>query len=139
ADAARRGDVVRLLWDVCQIPDFRRASGGGHARFLGEVFRRLRRAGRLDDDWIDGHIARLDRADGAIDTLTGRIAQIRTWTYIADRGDWVHDAAAWQARARAIEDRLSDALHDRLTQRFVDRRTTALVKGLRGRDALVTG
>ncbi len=140
ADAAASGrDVVRLLWDVCQIPDFRRAASGGHARFLGEVFRRLLAQGRLDDDWIDGHIARLDRADGDIDTLTGRIDQIRTWTYIAHRADWARDAALWQARARAIEDRLSDALHERLTQRFVDRRTTALVKGLSAKDALAAG
>ncbi len=126
-------DAVRRLWDVCQIPDFRRGAGAGHARFLAGVWRRLHAAGRLPDDWIASHITRLDRPDGDIDTLTGRIDHIRTWTYIAHRADWLHDAGHWQGVTRAIEDRLSDALHDRLTQRFVDRRTTALVKGLKGK------
>jgi ATP-dependent RNA helicase SUPV3L1/SUV3 len=126
------GDV-RRLWDVCQIPDFRRDAGGGHARFVAGVWRRLAGGGRLPDDWIASHIARLDRVDGDIDTLTGRIDHIRTWTYISHRADWLEDAGHWQGLTRAVEDRLSDALHDRLTQRFVDRRTTALVKGLRGK------
>ncbi len=138
ADAARQRDVVRLLWDVCQIPDFRRAAGGSHARFLAEVFRHLAASGHLSDDWINGHITRLDCVDGDIDTLTGRIDHVRTWTYIAHRADWIGDAPAWQARTRALEDRLSDALHDRLTQRFVDRRTTALVKGLRAQGIMST-
>ena len=131
ADIAARPDTVRLLWEVCGIPDFRHAAGPGHARFLAQVFRRLAVAGRLEDDWIAAQIARLDRADGDIETLTGRIDHIRTWTYISHRADWVRDAGQWQGRTRVIEDRLSDALHDRLTQRFVDRRTTALVKGLK--------
>jgi ATP-dependent RNA helicase SUPV3L1/SUV3 len=126
-------DDVRRLWDVCQIPDFRRAASGSHARFLSSVWRRLAGGARLPDDWIAQHIARLDRSDGDIDTLTGRIDHIRTWTYIAHRADWLNDAAHWQGLTRAVEDRLSDALHDRLTQRFVDRRTTALVKGLKAK------
>ena len=133
ADSARTRDDVRRLWDVCQIPDFRRAAGGGHARFLGGVYRRLMAGGRLDDDWINSHITRLERSDGDIDTLTGRIDHIRTWTYIAHRAEWLNDAAHWQARTRAVEDKLSDALHERLTQRFVDRRTTALVRGLKAK------
>jgi ATP-dependent RNA helicase SUPV3L1/SUV3 len=132
ADSAQSVDDVRRLWDVCQIPDFRRAAGGGHARFLTSVYRRLIKDHRLNDDWINRNITRLDRADGDIETLTGRIDHIRTWTYIAHRADWLGDAGHWQGRTRAVEDRLSDALHDRLTQRFVDRRTTALVRGLKG-------
>ncbi len=137
AQAAISADRVRLLWEVCQVPDFRGRAGPQHARFLGAVFRRLVVGDALPDDWIARNIDRLDRADGDIETLTGRIDQIRTWTYIAHRADWTRDTAAWQARTRAVEDKLSDALHDRLTQRFVDRRTTALVKGLRGADTLV--
>ncbi|MDH3241526.1 MAG: helicase-related protein [Alphaproteobacteria bacterium] len=137
AQAAASADRVRLLWEVCQVPDFRGRAGPQHARFLAAVFRRLVAGGTLPDDWIARNIDRLDRADGDIETLTGRIDQIRTWTYIAHRADWTGDHAAWQARTRAVEDKLSDALHDRLTQRFVDKRTTALVKGLRGADALV--
>src|SRR5262249_41983940 len=85
---------------------------------------------RLPIDWIAGQMANLDRADGDIDSLMTRIAHIRTWTYITHRGDWVEDAPAWQDRARGIEDRLSDALHERITQRFVDRRSAFLVRQL---------
>ncbi len=138
ADSARTRDDVMRLWDVCQIPDFRLAAGGGHARFLGGVYRRLMATGRLEDDWINSHISRLERSDGDIDTLTGRIDHIRTWTYIAHRAEWLNDAAHWQARTRAVEDKLSDALHERLTQRFVDRRTTALVRGLKGTADMVS-
>jgi ATP-dependent RNA helicase SUPV3L1/SUV3 len=137
AAAASGPDQVRLLWEVCQIPDFRRQAGAQHARFLASVFRYLTGGGTLPDDWIARNIARLDRADGDIDTLTGRIDHIRTWTYISHRADWMSDGAEWQARTRAVEDKLSDALHDRLTQRFVDKRTTALVKGLKARGQLL--
>ena len=136
AEAATGPDQVRLLWEVCQIPDFQRQAGAQHARFLASVFRYLARGGTLPDDWIAGNIGRLDRVDGDIETLTGRIDHIRTWTYISHRADWMGDGAEWQARTRAVEDKLSDALHDRLTQRFVDRRTTALVKGLRAKGDL---
>ena len=137
AEAVSGPDQVRLLWEVCQIPDFRRQAGAQHARFLASVFRYLAPGGTLPDDWIARNIGRLDRVDGDIETLTGRIDHIRTWTYISHRADWVGDGAEWQARTRAVEDNLSDALHDRLTQRFVDRRTTALVKGLKAKGQLM--
>jgi ATP-dependent RNA helicase SUPV3L1/SUV3 len=137
ARTASGPDQVRLLWEVCQIPDFRGRNGAQHARFLASVFRYIAEGGTLPDDWIARNIDRLDRADGDIETLTGRIDQIRTWTYISHRADWVRDDGAWQARTRAVEDKLSDALHDRLTQRFVDKRTTALVKGLRAKGELL--
>jgi ATP-dependent RNA helicase SUPV3L1/SUV3 len=123
--------AVRLLWEVCQIPDFRKALTDSHTRLVGHCFRHL--AGfeqRLPTSWIAGQIVNLDRVDGDIDTLMARIAHIRTWTYITHRGDWVDNATAWQERARAIEDRLSDALHDRITQRFVDRRSAFLIRQL---------
>jgi ATP-dependent RNA helicase SUPV3L1/SUV3 len=116
---------------VCQIPDFRKALTDSHTRLVGHCFRHL--AGfeqRLPTSWIAGQIVNLDRVDGDIDTLMARIAHIRTWTYITHRGDWVDNATAWQERARAIEDRLSDALHDRITQRFVDRRSAFLIRQL---------
>jgi ATP-dependent RNA helicase SUPV3L1/SUV3 len=135
--AASGPDQVRLLWEVCQIPDFRGRTGTQHARFLASVFRYLAEGGTLPEDWIAQDINRLDRADGDIEMLTGRIDQIRTWTYISHRADWIRDDSAWQARTRAVEDKLSDALHDRLIQRFVDKRTTALVKGLRAKGELM--
>lgn len=139
ADAASGTAMVRLLWEVCQIPDFNRARGPRHARFLGQIFRHLIALGALPDDWVGARIARLDRTDGDIDTLTARIEQIRTWTYISHRADWMRDAGHWQGLTRDMENRLSDALHDRLTQRFVDRRTTALIKGLKGKAGLSAG
>jgi len=87
----------------------------------------------LPTDWVAGQLVRLERFDGDIDTLMARIAHTRTWTYILHRTDWIDDAASWQDRARLIEDRLSDALHERLTQRFVDRRSAILVRS-RGQD-----
>jgi len=124
---------VRLLWEVCQIPDFRKMMSDSHARFLAQCFLHL--AGpteRLPSGWIAGQIAQLDRVDGDIDTLMTRIAHIRTWTYITHRTDWVDSSADWQDRARGIEDRLSDALHESITQRFVDRRSAFLVRHLAG-------
>jgi len=123
--------AVRLLWEVCQIPDFRKALTDSHTRLLGLCFRHL--AGfeqLLPTDWIAGQMTNLDRVDGDIDTLMARIAHTRTWTYITHRGDWVDNATEWQERARSIEDRLSDALHDRITQRFVDRRSALLIRQL---------
>jgi ATP-dependent RNA helicase SUPV3L1/SUV3 len=126
-ELAAHPGAVRLLWEVCQIPDFRKVMADSHTRLLGHCFLHL--AGpeqRLPTAWIAGQMANLDCADGDIDALMARIAHIRTWTYITHRGDWVEDAAAWQERARGIEDRLSDALHDRITQRFVDRRSALI-------------
>jgi ATP-dependent RNA helicase SUPV3L1/SUV3 len=123
--------AVHLLWEVCQIPDFRKVLNDSHLRLLGQCFIHL--AGpeqRLPTGWIAGQMANLDCVSGDIDTLMARIAHIRTWTYITHRGDWVEDAGALQERARGIEDRLSDALHDRITQRFVDRRSAFLVRQL---------
>jgi ATP-dependent RNA helicase SUPV3L1/SUV3 len=126
---ARHPGAVRLLWEVCQIPDFRKVMTESHTRLLAHCFLHL--AGpqeRLPLDWIAEQIGHLDRVDGDIDTLMARIAHIRTWTYITHRGDWVEDAPAWQERARGIEDRLSDALHERITERFVDRRSSFLIR-----------
>jgi ATP-dependent RNA helicase SUPV3L1/SUV3 len=136
-DAAR----VRLLWDVCQIPDFGKVSGDGHARLLAQIYRYLAGlagtpAGRLPNEWVAQQVDRVNRSDGDLETLMQRIANIRTWTYVAHRGDWLAAAAEWQERTRAIEDKLSDALHERLIQRFVDRRTASLVGRLKERQHL---
>jgi len=123
--------AVRLLWEVCQIPDFRKTLSDQHTRLLAQIYRHLMQGeGKLPEDWVAQHLDGLDRTEGDIDTLVQRIAHVRTWTYVTHRADWLADTAQWQARARQIEDRLSDALHDSLTQRFVDRRTAALVKRL---------
>ncbi|MGH7061780.1 MAG: helicase-related protein, partial [Stellaceae bacterium] len=131
ARLATHPGAVRLLWEVCQIPDFRKVMSESHTRLLLHCFTHL--AGpdeRLPTPWIARQMASLDRTEGDIDTLMARIAHIRTWTYITHRSDWVEGAAGWQERARGIEDRLSDALHERITQRFVDRRSAFLVRRL---------
>jgi len=121
--------ALRLLWEVCQVPDFRKVMPDIHVRLLRRVYLHLAsNEARLPADWIGGHIAQVDDVNGDIDTLTQRIAHIRTWTYISHRADWLDDAAHWQGLARAIEDRLSDALHARLLQRFVDRRASVMAK-----------
>ncbi|MCB1834744.1 MAG: disulfide oxidoreductase, partial [Geminicoccaceae bacterium] len=123
---------VRLLWQVCQIPDFRKMLTDAHIQLLATVFNHLTGpAGVLPDDWVARMIAGLDRMDGDIDTLVNRIAHIRTWTYLSHRDAWLRDPRHWQGLAREVEDRLSDALHERLTQKFVDKRTAALLRSMR--------
>ena len=127
AEHASNPAAVRLLWEVCQIPDFRKVMPDHHAALLRQVYLHLMDdGGCLPEDWVAGHINRLDNIAGDIDTLTMRLAHIRTWTYIGHRGDWLADSRHWQERGRAIEDRLSDALHQRLMQRFVDQRQAVL-------------
>ncbi|SKA03216.1 ATP-dependent RNA helicase SUPV3L1/SUV3 [Enhydrobacter aerosaccus] len=130
---------VKLLWEVCQVPDFRKTMTEEHTHLLGELFQHLTQGGeRLPEDWIESHVKRLERYDGDIDTLMARIAHVRTWTYISHRADWIQRAAHWQERARAIEDKLSDVLHQRLTQRFVDRRAALLVRRLHDEGEMTT-
>ncbi len=129
---------VRLLWEVCQIPDFRKILAEAHTRLIGQIYRHLvGPTERLPTDWVARQVQALDRTEGDIDTLTQRIAHCRTWAYVAHRPDWVDDAGHWRERARAIEDRLSDALHERLTQRFVDRRAAVLTQRLAGGEEMV--
>ena len=137
--SARLGDAraVKLLWDVCNIPDFRGISHGEHADLLGKIFEFLHEARRVPDDWLARQVKRIDRTDGDIDTLSKRLAFIRTWTYVAQRTGWVDDESHWRGATRAVEDRLSDALHNALTLRFVDRRTSVLLRRLKQRESLV--
>jgi len=133
---SRPGDV-KLLWDICCIPDFRGISHVEHATLLARIFGFLQDLNRVPDDWLAQQVNRLDRTDGDIDTLSKRLAYIRTWTYVAQRKNWVDDETHWRGATRAVEDRLSDALHERLTQRFVDRRTSVLLRRLKQKEGLV--
>lgn len=130
-DMAKGQKAVELLWDVCQIPDYRKIAPANHADMLNTIYTHLMQDGAIADDWFTRQLAFADRTDGDIDTLANRIAHIRTWTFVANRPDWLADPAHWQGVTRDIEDRLSDALHERLTQRFVDRRTSVLMRRLR--------
>jgi ATP-dependent RNA helicase SUPV3L1/SUV3 len=130
-------ETVTLLWELCQIPDYRRISTANHAELVATLYKDLLGPSRfVDEDWFAKQVAFSDRTDGDIDTLSNRLAHIRTWTFVANRNEWLKDPQHWQARTREIEDQLSDALHERLTQRFVDRRTSALMKGMRDKEDL---
>lgn len=113
---------VELLWQVCQVPDYRKLLPEAHAELLFSVYSQLcGPEGKISEDWLKERVERLDAVDGDLESLLGRIAFVRTWTYVAHQPGWVAQAETWQARTREIEDRLSDALHDRLVQRFVER------------------
>ncbi|MGH6671472.1 MAG: helicase-related protein [Xanthobacteraceae bacterium] len=140
-DHAAREDEVRAmtrtaadverLWDVCQLPDYRKIAPANHAELVIAVYAFLMRDGTIDTDWFARQVEQADKTDGDIDTLSTRIAHIRTWTFAANRPDWLADPEHWQGVTRAVEDKLSDALHERLTERFVDRRTSVLMRRLR--------
>ncbi len=136
-DRMRGAADVRLLWDVCRIPDFRGISQAEHTGLLEQMFGFLHEFGRVPDDWLARQVKRIDRTEGDIDALSKRLAYIRTWTYVAQRKGWVDDENHWRGATRAVEDRLSDALHGALTKRFVDRRTSVLLRRLKQKESLV--
>ncbi|MGV8929269.1 MAG: helicase-related protein [Brevundimonas sp.] len=125
-----RGAIMRL-WEACQLPDFQKTTLDEHGRLSKEIFQALTgKRGRLTADWFAPRFAELDRDDGQIDQLSARLSGVRTLSYIANRPDWLDQAQGWRDRTKALEERLSDVLHERLTARFVDRRTTALMRAL---------
>ncbi|MCM2396371.1 helicase [Rhizobium sp. S95] len=130
-DLANTPVRVEKLWEACALPDYRRITPAQHADLIQSLFSDLVRHGTVNEDFLAEQVKRADRTDGEIDTLSARIAQIRTWTYVSNRPGWLADPTHWQEKTREIEDRLSDALHERLTKRFVDRRTSVLMKRLR--------
>ncbi len=137
-DMAHGADAVERLWEACQIPDYRRLAPAAHAELVTTLYAFLMKRGRIPDAWFGAQVDQADRVTGDIDTLSGRIAQIRTWTFVANRPDWLSDPDHWQGMTREIENKLSDALHERLTERFVDRRTSVLMRRLRENSVLNT-
>ena len=128
------------LWDACQTPDFRKTTLEDHVRLARTLFAHLTDdAGRVSDDWMAGQLKQVDRTDGEIDALSMRLANVRTLAYVANRPDWLVDPAHWQGATRALEDRLSDTLHEKLMARFIDRRTSALMRGLGQGEELLAG
>uniref|UniRef100_E6VG53 Helicase domain protein n=1 Tax=Rhodopseudomonas palustris (strain DX-1) TaxID=652103 RepID=E6VG53_RHOPX len=130
--------AVERLWDVCQVPDYRKIAPAAHAELVITLYRFLMQKARIPDSWFAAQVDQADRTDGGIDTLSARIAQIRTWTFVANRPDWLADPEHWQGISRDVENKLSDALHERLTERFVDRRTSVLMRRLRENTMLNT-
>ena len=130
--------AVERLWDACQVPDYRKIAPATHAELVVTLYGFLMREGNIPTDWFARQVAQADRTDGDIDTLSNRIAHVRTWTFVANRPDWLADPEHWQGVTRAVEDKLSDALHERLAERFVDRRTSVLMRRLRENTMLET-
>ena len=122
---------VALLWEACALPDYRKIAPAQHSDLIASIYMDLARHGHVDENYMAEQVRRADTTEGDIDTLSHRIAQIRTWTFVSNRPGWLADQAHWQEKTREIEDRLSDALHERLTKRFVDRRTSVLMRRLR--------
>jgi ATP-dependent RNA helicase SUPV3L1/SUV3 len=137
-DMAHGAAAVERLWDACQIPDYRKIAPAAHAELVTTLFGFLMRKGKIPDAWFAAQVDQADRSDGDIDTLSHRIAQIRTWTFVANRPDWLADPEHWQGISREVENKLSDALHERLAERFVDRRTSVLMRRLRENTMLNT-
>ncbi len=135
---AQKPAAIARLWDVCQVPDYRKIAPATHAELAVTLYGFLMREGNIPTDWFARQVAQADRSDGDIDTLSNRIAHVRTWTFVANRPDWLADPEHWQDVTRAVEDKLSDALHERLTERFVDRRTSVLMRRLRENAMLET-
>ncbi|MEH6361447.1 MAG: helicase-related protein, partial [Amylibacter sp.] len=128
---------VKLLWDTCQLPDFRQVSHNEHVAIVGKIFEFLAGTGEISTSWFADRVRRIDNTHGDIDALSKRLAYIRTWTYVTQRKGWLADENYWRDETRAVEDRLSDALHSALTKRFVDRRTSILMRRLKQKEALV--
>ncbi len=133
--AAQGRTAVQLLWEACQIPDFRKLATDAHVKLCGRVFNHLRKAEKLPEDWVRREIENLDKIEGDIDTLMQRLTDVRVWAYITARADWMRDADTWAMRARAVEDRLSDTLHVKLMARFVDKRAAHLTRRLEDAEA----
>jgi ATP-dependent RNA helicase SUPV3L1/SUV3 len=130
---------IEKVWDACQIPDYRNISPAEHAHLVGRVITFLNTGrGQIPEDWLAKQLAHCDNVEGGIDALSTRISHVRTWTFIANRVDWLEAPIYWQNRAKEIEDRLSDVLHERLTQRFIDRRTSVLMRRLAKKEGLMS-
>ncbi|MED5531521.1 MAG: helicase-related protein, partial [Pseudomonadota bacterium] len=122
---------VQLLWRICQIPDYRKISLSDHVQILQEIFLLISNHGLIPEEWLEKKIVTLDKYDGGIDGLSQRLAYIRTWNYVSNRGDWLEKPQSLQEKSRLIEDKLSDHLHQLLIEQFVDRRTTILMRKIR--------
>jgi ATP-dependent RNA helicase SUPV3L1/SUV3 len=130
---------VQRAWDACQIPDYRNISPGEHAHLVGKVIGYLQTGkGHIPEDWFSQQLSYCENLEGGIDALSTRISHVRTWTFIANRANWLEAPYYWQGRAKEIEDRLSDVLHERLTHRFIDRKTSVLMRRLAKKEDLMS-
>ncbi len=136
-DLAVAPAAIKLLWEACQIPDYRKISAANHSELISQLYKfTMSDSGFIPEDWFAEQVNLSDKIEGDIDTLANRISHIRTWTFVSNRHGWLKDPVHWQERTKQIEDVLSDALHEQLTARFVDQRTSTLMKRMRASDDL---
>jgi ATP-dependent RNA helicase SUPV3L1/SUV3 len=139
ADKLATFQDVERAWEVCQVPDYRNISPAEHAHLVTRIIAFLQSPkGYIDEDWFARQLALCENLEGGIDTLSTRISHVRTWTFVANRANWLESPFFWQSRAKEIEDRLSDVLHERLTQRFIDRKTSVVMRRLARKEGLMT-
>ncbi len=130
---------VKRTWEVCQVPDYRNISPAEHAYLVSRIIHYLNTGrGHISEDWFSKQLALSDNMEGGIDALSTRISHVRSWTFIANRSDWLEAPLYWQARAKEIENKLSDVLHEKLTQRFINRRSSVLMQRLARKEGLMT-
>ena len=132
-------ETIKVLWDCCQIPDFSKRNYGNHVEVVKKVFNFLiSKSGKVTNDYMKNQLENLDKYDGNIDTLTNRISNVRTWSYVANKKNWVNNSDYWIERTKYIEDKLSDKLHEELTKSFVDKRISVLSRNLKQNIILAT-
>ena len=125
-------EKLRLLWECCQIPDFVKKTYGNHYEVIGNVFKYLNsKKGKIPNDYLRLQLMKLDKLDGNVDSLSNRIANVRTWSYVSNKNNWVEDHNYWIEKTKLLEDRLSDRLHEELTKTFIDKRASILARGLK--------
>ena len=125
-------EKLSLLWECCQIPDFVKKTYGNHYDVIGNVFKFLNsKKGKISNDFMHLQLMKLDKLDGNVDSLSNRIANVRTWSYVANKNNWTEDQTYWIEKTKLLEDKLSDRLHEELTKTFIDKRASVLARGLK--------
>jgi len=125
-------ETLELLWECCQIPDFVKKTYGNHIEVVGKVFGFLNsKEGRITNDFMRLQLMKLDKLEGNVDSLSNRIANVRTWSYVSNKINWVENQGYWIEKTKLLEDRLSDRLHEELTKTFIDKRASVLARGLK--------
>ena len=125
-------EKLKLLWECCQIPDFVKKTYGNHYEVIGNVFKYLNsKKGKITDDYMRIQLMKLDKLEGNVDSLSNRIANVRTWSYVSNKNNWVENQSYWIEKTKLLEDRLSERLHEELTKTFIDKRASVLARGLK--------
>ena len=124
--------TLSLLWECCQIPDFVKKTYGNHYEVIESVFNFLNSdKGKITDEYMQIQHMKLDKLDGNVDSLSNRIANVRTWSYVANKNNWIQNQDYWIEKTKLLEDKLSDRLHEELTKTFIDKRASILARGLK--------